>query len=89
MRCNIAGARQCYSRMYYQGRSIAGGKTNRWRLAGSHRSCSDCSLLLPAHALLVYVSGACEVLGGIGVFVPATRVAAGIGLIALLCAVTE
>jgi uncharacterized membrane protein len=42
---------------------------------------------LPAHALLVYVSGICEVLGGVGVFVPATRVAAGIGLIVLLCAV--
>ena len=42
---------------------------------------------LPAAAALVLVSGACEILGGIGVLVPATRVAAGWGLIALLVAV--
>ena len=39
-----------------------------------------------AHALVV-ISGACEILGGIGVLLPATRVAAGWGLIALLVAV--
>ena len=38
-------------------------------------------------ALLVNVSGVCEILGGIGVFIPATRRAAGIGLLALLIAV--
>ena len=42
---------------------------------------------LPAAAALVFVSGAFEILGGIGVLVPATRVAAGWGLIALLVAV--
>lgn len=42
---------------------------------------------LPAPATLVLVSGVCEMLGGIGVLVPATRVAAGWGLIALLVAV--
>ena len=42
---------------------------------------------LPAHLLLVQVSGVCEVLGGIGVLVPATRVVAGWGLVALLVAV--
>ena len=42
---------------------------------------------LPAAAVLVLVSGVFEILGGIGVLVPATRVIAGWGLIALLFAV--
>ena len=42
---------------------------------------------LPAHRELVLVSGVCELLGAIGVLVPATRVAAGWGLIVLLVAV--
>ena len=42
---------------------------------------------LPAAATLVLVSGVFEILGGLGVLVPATRVAAGWGLIALLFAV--
>ncbi len=42
---------------------------------------------LPSPLLLVYVSGAFEVLGGLGLLVPATRVAAAIGLILLLAAV--
>lgn len=42
---------------------------------------------LPAPQLLVAISGGCEVLGGCGVFFPATRRVAGIGLIALLVAV--
>lgn len=42
---------------------------------------------LPAPMLLVLVSGVCELLGGVGVLLPATRVAAGWGLIALLVAV--
>ena len=42
---------------------------------------------LPAAAALVVVSGVFEILGGIGVLVPATRVIAGWGLIALLFAV--
>lgn len=42
---------------------------------------------LPAPALLVQISGICEVLGGIGVLVPYTRRFAGAGLIALLVAV--
>lgn len=42
---------------------------------------------LPSPALLVLVSGVCEVMGGIGILVPRTRVAAGWGLIALLVAV--
>jgi len=42
---------------------------------------------LPAPATLVLVSGIFQILGGIGVLVPATRVAAGWGLIALLVAV--
>lgn len=42
---------------------------------------------LPAPAALVAVSGTFEILGGAGVLVPATRKAAGIGLIALLVAV--
>lgn len=42
---------------------------------------------LPAHALLVAVSGACEIAGGVGLLIPRTRRYAGIGLIALLLAV--
>ena len=42
---------------------------------------------LPAHAQLVAISGACEILGGIGAALPQTRRPAGIGLIALLVAV--
>jgi uncharacterized membrane protein len=37
--------------------------------------------------LLVDLSGVAEVLGGVGVLVPSTRRAAGVGLIALLAAV--
>jgi uncharacterized membrane protein len=42
---------------------------------------------LPAPALLVLVSGVAEIAGGVGLLIPATRVAAGWGLIALLVAV--
>ena len=42
---------------------------------------------LPAHLELVYLSGVFEVLGGLGVLLPATRRRAGWGLIALLIAV--
>ena len=42
---------------------------------------------LPVHALLVQISGVCEMLGGIGLFVPPTKRAAAYSLIALLIAV--
>lgn len=42
---------------------------------------------IPWHAFMVRASGACEILGGLGLFVPATRRAAAWGLIALLIAV--
>lgn len=42
---------------------------------------------LPAHLELVYLSGVFEILGGLGVLVPATRRLAGYGLLALLVAV--
>ena len=42
---------------------------------------------LPAHALLVHISGAAEILGGIGLLVPSTRHAAAWGLVILLIAV--
>ncbi|HEY1429956.1 MAG TPA: DoxX family membrane protein [Candidatus Tumulicola sp.] len=42
---------------------------------------------LPDPALLVVISGVAEIAGGIGVLIPPTRKAAGIGLIALLLAV--
>ena len=42
---------------------------------------------LPAPMALVLISGVFEILGGVGVLVPATRVAAGWGLIALLIAI--
>ncbi len=42
---------------------------------------------LPSPELLVYVSGACEILGGVGLLVPLTRRFAAWGLVALLVAV--
>ena len=42
---------------------------------------------LPAPMALVLISGVFEILGGAGVLVPATRFAAGWGLIALLIAI--
>jgi uncharacterized membrane protein len=42
---------------------------------------------LPAPAALVAISGACEILGGVGLLVPATRRLAAWGLVALLIAV--
>ena len=42
---------------------------------------------VPAHLLLVQISGVCEILGGIGLIVPRTRWIAAVGLIALLIAV--
>lgn len=42
---------------------------------------------LPAPATLVLVSGIFQIMGGLGVLHPATRVAAGWGLVALLVAV--
>ncbi|MDQ3316735.1 MAG: DoxX family protein [Actinomycetota bacterium] len=42
---------------------------------------------LPLHRELVYLSGACEVLGGLGLFPRRIRPVAGIGLILLLVAV--
>lgn len=42
---------------------------------------------LPAPRVLVYVSGIFEILGAIGILVPATRAVAGWGLVALLLAV--
>lgn len=42
---------------------------------------------LPAHLLLVQISGVAEILGGLGVLLPVTRRFAAWGLIALLVAV--
>jgi uncharacterized membrane protein len=42
---------------------------------------------IPSHAAMVQISGAFEILGGLGLFVPATRRAAAWGLVALLIAV--
>ncbi len=42
---------------------------------------------LPAPRLLVQISGAAEILGGLGLLLPATQTAAAWGLIALLIAV--
>ena len=44
--------------------------------------------ILPAPLFLVYVSGACELLGGVGLLVPTTQRFAAWGLIALLIAVS-
>jgi uncharacterized membrane protein len=43
--------------------------------------------ILPAPELLVAVSGAAEIAGGLALLVPALRRAAGVGLVALLIAV--
>jgi uncharacterized membrane protein len=42
---------------------------------------------LPAHLALVYLSGVAEILGGLGLILPATRRLAAWGLIALFVAV--
>ncbi|CAN5218306.1 DoxX family protein [soil metagenome] len=42
---------------------------------------------LPFPLFLIYLSGACEILGGIGLFIPRLRRFASYGLIALLIAV--
>jgi uncharacterized membrane protein len=42
---------------------------------------------IPWHAAMVRISGAFEILGGLGLLVPATRRAAAWGLVALLVAV--
>lgn len=42
---------------------------------------------LPAHDALILISGVAEIAGGIGILVPRTRRAAGLGLILLLIAV--
>ena len=42
---------------------------------------------LAAPGVLVAISGACEIVGGLGLLVPSLRVAAGWGLLALLLAV--
>jgi uncharacterized membrane protein len=42
---------------------------------------------LPAHVLLVMVSGVFEILGGVGILVPRARKAASFGLVALYLAV--
>jgi uncharacterized membrane protein len=42
---------------------------------------------IPWHAAMVRISGAFEILGGLGLLVPATRRAAALGLVALLMAV--
>ena len=42
---------------------------------------------LPQPLLLLYISGAAEMLGGLGLLIPATRQAAAWGLVALLIAV--
>ncbi|GAB5536198.1 MAG: DoxX family protein [Rubricoccaceae bacterium] len=42
---------------------------------------------LPSPRALVFISGVAEILGGIGLLIPATRVWAGVGLVALLLAV--
>lgn len=73
--------------------------TSRWLLAAIFIGAGILHLLrpgtfvsmvppwLPAPALLVLVSGVFEVMGGVGILAPVTRVAAGWGLIALLVAV--
>ena len=42
---------------------------------------------LPAHVLLVQLSGIAEIIGGVGLLIPRFRQAAGVGLIVLLIAV--
>jgi uncharacterized membrane protein len=42
---------------------------------------------IPWHLAMVQISGACEILGGLGLLLPQTRRAAAWGLIALLIAV--
>jgi uncharacterized membrane protein len=42
---------------------------------------------LPAHLPIVYISGAAEILGGIGLLIPSTRQVAAWGIVILLIAI--
>ncbi len=63
---------------------IAGG-LNHFRMTGFYVRIMP--LYLPRPAELVWISGVFEVLGGVGLLIPATRRASAWGLIALLMAV--
>ena len=81
------------------GRRLTGAAVSRWILAAGFAFAGGLHLVkpamyaqivppwLPAPAMLVLVSGVCEIAGGVGLLVPATQRAAGWGLIALLVAV--
>jgi uncharacterized membrane protein len=62
-----------------------GSGVNHFVIPGAYRRIVPPGIGDPA--TLVAVSGVAEVLGGMGVFLPATRRLSGIGLIALLAAV--
>lgn len=80
-------------------RGRIGGRTSRLLLAGVFVFAGMMHFVIPAsyvgimppwlpwHRGLVYLSGALEIAGGVGLLVPRTRRAAGIGLILLLIAV--
>ncbi|MFN2449432.1 MAG: DoxX family membrane protein [Candidatus Baltobacteraceae bacterium] len=63
---------------------IAAGANHFWHPAAYVRIMPP---WLPAHALLVQISGAAEIAGGIGMLVPALRWYAALCLVALLIAV--
>jgi uncharacterized membrane protein len=62
-----------------------GAGVNHFTMPGFYRKIVPPGMGDPA--TLVAVSGVAEIAGGLGVFVPRTRRAAGVGLIALLAAV--
>lgn len=65
--------------------AMVGAGVNHFRAAAPYVAMMPDAL--PAHLALVYVSGVAEILGGLGLILPATRRAAAWGLIALLIAV--
>jgi uncharacterized membrane protein len=67
------------------GAFFIGAGVNHFAMPGFYRKIVPPGMGDPA--TLVAVSGVAEVAGGLGVFVPRTRRAAGVGLIALLAAV--
>lgn len=64
---------------------MVGAGLNHFRSAGVYVGMMPS--WLPAHEALVYISGVFEILGGLGLILPATRRFAAYGLIALLVAV--
>ena len=66
---------------------MVGAGLNHFRSAGVYAGMMPAAFPDSWDLPLVYASGVCEILGGLGLILPATRTLAALGLIALLVAV--